>query len=158
NSLRGDTWEQFEEGQTAGDVGIASVVAVPNPAPPGETVVITVTLTSPATTAIEVAILLDGQQQGTVPIPLGATSGTFELPIPAEQQPATFTLTARLGSSEATTTLAVESGVVVNVIALNAVPNPARPADTVAITVTLANPAPAATSVQLLAANQPVGA
>jgi len=156
--VQGDTWEQFEEGQTGATIGVAAVEAAPNPSPSGNTVVITVTLTGPAPTATIVTILADGQEIGTMEIAADATSGTFELPIPVGQPATTITVTARVGSSEATTTLTITSPVVVDVTSVDAVPNPVAPGNTLVITVNLGSPAPDAASVELLIDGQPFAA
>jgi hypothetical protein len=70
------------------------------------------------------------QEIGTFEIAAEATSGTFELPIPVGQPATTFTVTARVGSSEATTTLTITSPVVVDVVSVDAVPNPVAPGAT----------------------------
>ena len=156
--VQGDTWEQFEEGQTSVAIGVARVEAAPNPSPSGTTVVITVTLTGPAPAATIATILVDSEEVGTIEIAAGATSGTFELPIGVGQPATTFTVTARVGSSEATTTLTITPSVVVDVVSVDAVPNPVAPGNTLVITVNLGNPAPDAASVELLINGQPFAA
>jgi hypothetical protein len=150
----GDTWEQFEEGQTFATFGVASIEAAPNPTPPGTTVILTVTLTGPAPPATIVTILTFDKEIGTIKIAPGGSTGTFKLPIAADAGAMTFTVTARVGSSEATTELKIKPTVDVDVTSVDAVPNPVAPGETLVITVTLGSPAPAATSVELLIEDQ----
>ena len=156
DNVRGDTWEQFEEGQAAGtDVEIGSVEAVPNPVTPGDTVTITVTLSAPAAADASVSLLADGEEFAAIPIAAGETIGILDLPIPPESAPTTVTITARSGSSEASTTLTIQSVVFVDLVSIEAVPNPVAPGNTTVVTVTLAAPASEATSVSLLGEGQP---
>ena len=64
--VRGDTWEQFEEGQATAPetVAVSAVDVVPNPAPAGSTVIITIALTDPAPPDTTVLLLIEGVECG----------------------------------------------------------------------------------------------
>ncbi len=155
--VRGDTWEQFEAGQSAVPVEIAAVDAAPNPVQAGSSSRITVTLAAPAPTTADVDLLRDLQLFATIQIPPQATSGTFELSIPASQPTTTVTLTARSGRSLASTTLTIQSPVTVTVVSLAVVPNPAARGQIVTVTVEIASPAPEDVGVLLFANEQLAG-
>jgi len=133
------------------------VDAAPNPVPAGSSSRITVTLAAPAPTTADVDLLRDLQLFATIQIPPQATSGTFELSIPASQPTTTVTLTARSGRSLASTTLTIQSPVTVTVVSLAVVPNPAARGQIVTVTVEIASPAPEDVGVLLFANEQLAG-
>jgi hypothetical protein len=162
NSVRGDTWEQFESGAASTEpppptVTVASVAVDPNPATAGQTVIITVTLAGPAPADVAVELLIDGNPFDAVQIPAQEIQGGLQLPIPAGQPPGDMIVTARAGTSEAGTLLTILPSVPVDIIELTASPNPIAPGQTLTITVTLAGPAPDAASVLITADQQPFG-
>jgi hypothetical protein len=153
--IRGDTWEQFEEGQATGggpvQVELAAVEVVPNPAPAGVAVLITATLSGPTPSDASVLVLGNFMEIGTITIPAGQSSGNLELPIPVGEPAGTVTVTARMGTSEAETSLEIlDAGGTVEVASVDAQPNPVPRGGTLVITVTLANPATEPAIVQLL--------
>jgi len=81
--LRGDTWEQFEEG-TSGGTGpaLAAVHVEPNPAAAGTTVTVLVTLSGPAPTEVNIVLLFNGAEMTTLALAAGASSGAIDLQIP----------------------------------------------------------------------------
>jgi hypothetical protein len=161
-AVRGDTWEQFEEGRAsgggAGAVELESITVDPNPAPADGTVIITVTLTAPAPDVTNVDLSIDDVPFASLGIAAGELSGTFELPLPGLPE-GPNTVTARLGTSEISTTLEIQGGggTVVDVVSVDADPNPVAPGETLVITVTIAVPVPVPARVQLLADGQPFG-
>jgi hypothetical protein len=150
-SVRGDTWEQPSDG--IGLVGVKSVDVSPNPAPYGP-VTLTVTLTGPATDNVSVETLVDGTVVGTADVAAGSSS--VDAGVWLEWGPSTYTVAARVGTSEASTTVTIDN-VAVDVASLSAQPNPAVPNQPLDLIVTLAAPAPQATGVQLLQNDQPFG-
>lgn len=153
--LRGDTWEQFEEGQPTGGPGVAAVALDPNPATAGASVNVTVVLTGPSLTHEVITVLFDGGEIGTLEIPAGEPSGTFQLQVPAMQPPGSVAVTARLGSSEVSTTLTIDvAGGTVDVESVTAEPNPITAGQTLVITVTVVAAPQEPANVQLLADNQ----
>ena len=160
--VRGDTWEQFESEAASTQpplttVTIARLDVVPNPATPGQTVTITVTLAGPAPANTSVDLLVDEQPFSVIEIAQQATAGSLELPIPAGSSPSSVIITARAGQSEAQAELSILPAVAVEVIGLEASPNPASPGQTLTIIVTIAAPAPEATGVVLATNQQPFG-
>ncbi len=151
-SVRGDTWEQFEAGRSAAAVSIASIQA-PNPVISGGQFAVTVMLSGPAPSAVEVAVILAGEEVSRIPIGIGMASGSVNVDVAAA--PGTdLDLTARLDGSEATIVLHVVGVAPVEIVSLEAVPNPATPGQIVVLTVTLASPVPENTPVLMLAAGQ----
>jgi hypothetical protein len=149
-STRGDTWEQFESGAATAPAGdLVSIVAVPNPVSVGGAIEVTVTLTGSAPAGEEIEILLNDQQVATIPINPGDTIATTQLGIDPNLPPGQATLTARLGTSEVSTTLMITPAVEVQIVSLTADPNPVTGGETVTFTVTLAAPAPSNTTVSL---------
>jgi hypothetical protein len=84
------------------------VSADPNPVSPGQTLVITVTLGAPPVEAVNVELLADGDQFANMTIPAGATAGEMSFPIPPEQPPMQFELTARSGATEASVLVTIQ--------------------------------------------------
>jgi len=157
--LRGDTWEQFEEGTPGGTgpgtIGIAAVNVDPNPAAAGSTVTVLVTLSGPAPTEVNVVLLFNGAEMATLAIAAGASGGAIDLQIPVEQPGGTVDVTARLGTSEVTTTLDIQAATgIVDVASIVAEPNPVTGGQTLVITVNLAAPAQELSNVELLADGQ----
>jgi len=154
--LRGDTWEQFEEG-TSGGTGpaLAAVHVEPNPAAAGTTVTVLVTLSGPAPTEVNIVLLFNGAEMTTLALAAGASSGAIDLQIPVEQPGGTVDVTARLGTSEVTTTLDIQAATgIVDVSSIVAEPNPVTGGQTLVITVNLAAPAQELSNVELLADGQ----
>lgn len=154
-STRGDTWEQFESGPTQGGGGtggtaqIESIAVVPNPVAVGGTVEVAVTLADGAPAGEEIQILLNEQPVAAIPVDPDQTTVTTQFGIDPTLPPGQATLTARLGTSEASTTLMIMPAVAVQIASLTAEPNPVTGGETVTFIVTLAAPAPADTTVSL---------
>jgi hypothetical protein len=120
-SLFGDTWEEFEIGVSSGGGGgggteivvdITSLDAIPNPVTQGDTLVVTVFLSSPAPALANVPVFIDNDPTNliaTVPIGTGAANGSVSVLIPPNTVTSAvqITLTARSGSSEASMTLTI---------------------------------------------------
>ena len=162
DDVQGDTWEQFESGAAStqpppATVTIASVAVDPNPAAEGQNVTVTVTLTAPAPANVPVELLIDGQPFAVIEIQAQAIEGFDGLPVPAGQPGGVVTVTARAGTSEASTQLTILPSVPVDIVGLTASPNPIAPGQTLTITVTLAGPVPEPTSVLITADQQPFG-
>ena len=155
-SVRGDTWEQFEEGSGAGvgAVGVAAVAVQPNPAIMGSVVTIAVTLTGPAPADTVLTISLGDVEIATFEIAAGQADGAFDVQLPSESPDGAIEVTATLGTSQATTVLEIIVGVSADITSIVAEPNPASPSapgQTLVITVTLVLPASNAVPVALLA-------
>lgn len=162
NSVQGDTWEQFESGAAStqpppATVTIAGVAVDPNPAAEGQPVTITVTLAGPAPADVAVEVAIAGSWSDVVRIPAQATEGRSEVPSGAGHTPGVYIVTARAGTSEASTQLTILPSVPVDIVGLTASPNPIAPGQTLTITVTLAGPVPEPTSVLITADQQPFG-
>jgi hypothetical protein len=156
-SLRGDTWEQFESGPPA--IQFANLVVVPNPVPAGGTVTVTVTLTSPTQFDDQVAILFDDQEVFGINMPAGSTEGSAQVFIDPNAAPgSTIVVTVRLGTAEASMPVTIAPATEVQVISLEAVPNPVAPGNIVTLTVTIAAAAPTEISVALETDGQVIAA
>jgi acyl dehydratase len=156
-SLRGDTWEQFESGPPAAQ--FANLVVVPNPVPAGGTLTVTVTLTSPVPTDDQIVILLDNQEVFAIQMPAGSTEGTAQLFIdPTVPAGSTIVVTVRLGTAEASMPVTIAPAAEVQVVSLEAVPNPVAPGNTVTLIVTIAAAAPMEVSVSIETDGQVVAA
>jgi hypothetical protein len=154
--LRGDTWEQFEEGAPTGPggvvPGVASVEVNPNSAPAGSVVNVLVTLTGPAEAESVVALLLADVEVATIGIAPGESSGGIEIQLPPDLPTGTVILTASLAGSEAATTLQIVPVTGTGDIAsVTAEPNPVTAGETLVITVFLAGPLPEDVNVDLIA-------
>ena len=114
-----------------------------------------VTLSGPAPTEVNIVLLFNGAEMATLAIATGASSGAIDLQIPVEQPGGTVDVTARLGTSEVTTTLDIQAATgIVDVASIVAEPNPVTGGQTLVITVNLAPPAQELSSVELLADGQ----
>ena len=111
-----------------------------------------VTLSGPAPTEVNVVLLFNGAEMATLAIAAGASGGAIDLQIPVEQPGGTVDVTARLGTSEVTTTLDIQAATgIVDVSSIVAEPNPVTGGQTLVITVNLAAPAQELSNVKLLA-------
>jgi hypothetical protein len=89
------------------EVQIVSLTADPNPVTGGETVTFTVTLAAPAPSNTTVPLEVENQVVATIPIAAGATTGALQIQTGAGQ-PATVTITARSGQSQASVDLTIQ--------------------------------------------------
>ena len=157
--LRGDTWEQFEEGASTGtDPGggppvIAALQIDPNPAAAGGVVTVQVTLAAPSPTDAVVEILINGGGVATFEITAGDLSGAVAVQLPGDLA-GTVGVTARTGTSEATAQLQIQALGTADVVSIDAQPNPVTGGQTLVITVDVAAPPAEPANVDLLADSQ----